>query len=133
MKTDQTQLFKMEYDTRCDTFGCNETGRYMVGRPDGPLNTSHVLCQVCTDTLVESVKELFEMHEKAVHSPLPFELDVEVLTTEQLILAALEDVRTHAELDNLVKNFSLKGIPTREEEGGKMHERKEAVRKLIET
>lgn len=132
VQSDQTQLFKMEYDTRCDTFGCNETGAYMVGRPDGPLNTSHVLCQTCTDSLVESVKELFDMHEKSVHAPLPFDLDVKVLTEIEILLEALDEVRTHAEMDNLISNYKIEGIPGRDEEGGKLHERREAIRKKME-
>lgn len=131
MNSDQTQLFKMEYGTRCDTFGCGETGQFMVGRPDGPLNTSHVLCQVCTDSLVESIKEQFDMHEKSVHAPLPFELEINTLSTEQLILEALDEVRSHAELDTLVENFRLEGIPKREDEGGKLLERKDAIRKKM--
>lgn len=135
LRTDQTQLFKMEYDTRCDTFGCDETGRYMIGRPDGPLNMSHVLCETCVDSLVESVKISYNLHEKSVHAPkevLPSDLILfETPTSEQLALSALEEARTHAELDSLIKNFRIEGIPSREEEGGKLHERKEAISKKL--
>ena len=123
MKTDQTQLFPMEYGTRCDTFGCGESATHMVGRPDSPLNTCHVLCQSCTDSLVESIKEQYDMHEKSVHAPKD--------DFDESLDAALEEVRTHAELDKVIEDFKIEGIPSRDEEGGKLNERKEAVRKKL--
>lgn len=122
MREDQTQLFKMEYETRCDTFGCGENGEYMIGRPDGPLNTSYILCEECKDSIVESVKDLFNMHEKSVHAPKE---DEEAVDFE---LETLEALKTHAQLDDFIELHQLKGIPNREEEGGKLHERKEAIR-----
>ncbi len=121
MREDQTQLFKMEYGTRCDTFGCGEDGAFMIGRPDGPLNTSMVLCTPCQETLVESVKEMFNMHEKSVHAPKEEESSYDL---EEV----LEALKTHAQLDELIDAYKLEGVPGREDEGGKLNERKEAVR-----
>lgn len=123
MRTDQTQLFKTDYETRCDAFGCEENGEYFVGRPDGPLNTSHLLCKSCTESLVESVKEQFDMHEKSVHSPnsaVEYELD-----------EVLDGIKTHAQLDELIEEFKVKGVPNRDEDGGKLSERKDFVRAAI--
>lgn len=126
MREDQTQLFKTDYETRCDTFGCEESGAYFVGRPDAPLNTSHLLCESCTKTLVESVKELFDMHEKAVHAPKE---EAPVTDAKEYELEeVLENIKTHAQLDELIAEFKVEGVPSRDEEGGKLHERKDAVR-----
>lgn len=127
MRENQTQLFKTNYETRCDTFGCGESAAYMVGRPDSPLNTCHVLCATCTDTLVESVKTLFDMHEKSVHSPNNDEEEATHYELEEV----LENIKTHAQLDDLIDEFQVKGIPNRGEEGGKIHERKDAVREAF--
>ena len=121
MREDQTQLFQTDYETRCDTFGCGENGVFFVGRPDGPLNTSHVLCQECTDSLVLSIKEQFDMHEKAVHAPKSSATDYE-------LDEVLEGIKTHAALDELIAEFEVKGVPDRDEEGGKLQERKDFVR-----
>ena len=121
MKSDQTQLFKTDYLTRCDTFGCEENGEYFVGRPDGPLNTSHLLCQECTDSLVKSVKELFSDSTKTVTTEaVEYELE-----------EVLEGIKTHAELDGLIEEFKVKNIPNREQPGGKLSERKDAVRAAL--
>lgn len=121
MKEHQTQLFKTDYETRCDTFGCEENGAYFVGRPDGPLNTSHLLCKECTETLVESVKELFLGNaEEVVTDAVDYELD-----------EVLEGIKTHAQLDELIEEFKVEGVPNREEEGGKLSERKDFVRAAI--
>lgn len=112
---DQTQLFKMEYGTRCDTFGCGETGAFMIGRPDGPLNTSHVLCEVCTNSLIASIKE--QANNDAPTSATEYELD-----------EVLENIKTHAALDELIKEFAIKDVPNRDDEGGKLQERKDFVR-----
>jgi hypothetical protein len=114
MRDDQTQLFKTDYETRCDTFGCEGSSAYMLGRPDGPLNTSHVLCESCVESLKESIKGLSE--------PTPVD-DLEYEVDE-----VLEGIKTHAALDELIEEFKVEGIPNREEEGGKLTERKEAVR-----
>lgn len=124
MQKHLTQLFKMEYGTRCDTFGCGEQGEFMVGRPDGPLNTSHVLCQVCTDSLVESIKEQFNLNAFAVPAPVEEKDDI----VEYEIDEVLAEIKTHAALDELIEEFKLEGVPNRDEEGGKLNERKEAVR-----
>lgn len=128
MREDQTQLFKMPYETLCDTFGCGEPGEYFVGRPDAPLNTSYVLCQTCTDSLVLSVKGLFDMHEKSVHAP-KHEEEVENAVDYELE-EVLENIKTHAQLDELIAEFNVEGVPSREE-GVKLSERKDAVRKLF--
>jgi hypothetical protein len=121
MKDYQTQLFKTDYETRCDTFGCEESGQYFVGRPDGPLNTSHLLCQECTESLVESVKELFSVSTNVVSTDaVEYEVD-----------EVLEGIKTHAQLDELIEEFKVEGVPSREEEGGKLSERKEFVRAAI--
>lgn len=124
LRADQTQLFAMEYGTRCDTFGCGESASHMVGRPDGPLNTCHVLCQVCTDSLVQSIKEQFAKPDNkfVIGIDDPIALEVEVL---------LDDITTHARLDDFVEQNSLVGIPKRDEEGGKLQERKAAILKKL--
>lgn len=68
MRVDQVQLFKCEYGTRCDTFGCGESAVHFVGRPDAPFNTNYILCQKCSDELVESIGEGVEVvtHENVV-------------------------------------------------------------------
>ncbi len=126
MEKHLTQLFKMEYGTRCDTFGCGEQGDFMVGRPDGPLNTSHVLCQVCTDSLVDSIKEQFNLNAFVVPAPKKEEKEVNAVDYE--LDEVLENVKTHAQLDELIVEFGVSGVPSRDEEGGKLNERKEAVR-----
>ncbi len=118
VKSDQTQLFKTDYETRCDAFGCEESGEYFVGRPDAPLNTSHLLCKSCTKTLVESVKELFPE-------------GVSVDAVEYELEEVLDGIKTHAQLDELINEFKVEGVPNREEEGGKLSERKDFVRAAI--
>lgn len=120
MKDHQTQLFKTDYETRCDTFGCEENGEYFVGRPDGPLNTSHLLCRECTDSLIESVKEILNAPKEEVAEAVEYELD-----------EVLEGIKTHAELDELIEEFKVKNIPNREQPGGKLSERKDAVRAAL--
>lgn len=119
MRSDQTQLFKTDYETRCDTFGCEKSGEYFVGRPDGPLNTSHLLCKSCTETLVESVKELFS-DESTTTDAVEYELE-----------EVLDGIKTHAQLDELIEEFKVKGVPNRDEDGGKLSERKDFVRAAI--
>lgn len=68
MDKTEVQLFDNDYKQRCETFGCGETSRYFVGRPDAPLSTALNLCQKCTDQLVESIVEMFGLHEKSVHA-----------------------------------------------------------------
>lgn len=69
MDKTQVQLFKNEYNSRCDTFSCGEPSKFFVGRPDAPLSTAMNLCQVCADQLVESVVEMYGLHAKSVHKP----------------------------------------------------------------
>lgn len=75
------QLFKCEYGTRCDTFGCGEAAVHFVGRPDAPFNTNYILCQKCSDELVESIGE-----------------DVEVVAHENVVIKTdeYEDLKTKA-------------------------------------
>lgn len=138
MNSDQTQLFSMEYGTRCDIFGCNESGEYMVGRPDGPMNMNLVICGDCAKSLVESVKTTFDMHEKAVHgykgepgepgepANVPFDDTEHVISLQDVI----ENIRTHAEVDEFAEKNHLHGIPTKDE-GAKLQERKDAMAKLL--
>jgi hypothetical protein len=101
MREDQTQLFKMEYGTRCDIFGCGESGAYFVGRPDGPLNTCMVLCESCTATLRESVKVEDE----------PISQGIEIASDAA---ERISDAKAHTTLDELVEEFKFTGVPTRE-------------------
>lgn len=128
MNGDQTQLFKMDHVLLCETFGCGEIGSYMVGRPDGPLNTCHVLCDECSKTLAQSVKELFDMHEKSVHTN---KIGDAIQFEEPFTDALLDDITTHARLDDFIEQRNITGIPSRDEEGGKLHERKEAIKKKL--
>ena len=67
MKKTEVQLFDNEYKTSCDTFGCGESAASMVGRPDAPLSTALNLCAICTEQLVRSVVQKYNLHEKAAH------------------------------------------------------------------
>lgn len=71
MNKTEVQLFDNEYKTRCDTFSCGESAESMVGRPDAPLSTAMNLCAACTEQLVRSIVEKYNLHEKTVHSNKP--------------------------------------------------------------
>lgn len=124
LKVNQVQLFEKGYKNRCSTYGCGERATKYVGRPDAPLNVSYVLCDKCVGELVQSIQEQYPA-EASKADTSPKGVDMNGLTE------AVEDARTHAEVDKIVKEYGLQGIQTKAD-GATVQARKDAILKTLE-
>lgn len=116
------QLFERGYINRCSTYACGERATKYVGRPDAPLNVSYVLCDKCIDELVQSIRAQYPV-EVAVDAASPS------VHAEGLV-EAVADARTHAEVNKVVEDYGLQGIPTKAE-GATVQARKDAILKVL--
>ncbi|MEK3726815.1 MULTISPECIES: hypothetical protein [unclassified Lysinibacillus] len=138
MKVNQVQLFERGYINRCSTYACGERATKYVGRPDAPLNVSYVLCDKCIDELVQSIRAQYPVETEATSPSVNVGelVEVAVDATSPSVHAeglaeAVADARTHAEVNKVVEEYDLQGIPTKAE-GATVQARKDAILKTVE-
>lgn len=55
MDKSQAQFFPQPYPSApCDSFNCLNRAVYFIGKPEGPANICHRLCQDCAESVVRS-------------------------------------------------------------------------------